>query len=108
MAQKVQVILVDDLTGGSADETILFGLDGVNYEIDLNSQNAEKLRSALEQYVDAARKVSRAPRGARKARVVQDGPSANEIRDWARVNGYAVNVRGRVPQDVRDAYEAAH
>ncbi len=28
MAQKVSVILVDDMTGGQADETVEFGLDG--------------------------------------------------------------------------------
>ena len=51
MAQKVQVILVDDLDGGEAEETVKFGLDGANYEIDLSNSNAQKLRSALAQYV---------------------------------------------------------
>lgn len=108
MAQKVQVILVDDLNGGAADETVQFGLDGVAYEIDLNTENAEKLRGALADFVAAARKAGRVTRGKGKARTVVGGPSANEVRDWARANGYEVNVRGRVPQDIRDAYDAAH
>ena len=35
-------------------------------------------------------------------------PSAREIRDWARSNGYKVPDRGRIPADVREAFEAAH
>ena len=31
MAQKVQVLLVDDLDGSEATETVSFGLDGVSY-----------------------------------------------------------------------------
>lgn len=58
MAQRVQVILEDDLDGGSADETVTFALDGVAYEIDLKSDNAEKLRSLLAPYVDKGRKQS--------------------------------------------------
>jgi hypothetical protein len=55
MAQKVQVLLLDDLTGGDADETITFGLDGKTFEIDLNTKNAEKLRKFLKPYVEAGR-----------------------------------------------------
>ena len=47
MAQKVQVLLVDDLDGSEATETVTFGLDGVSYEIDLSSGNASKLRKDL-------------------------------------------------------------
>ena len=38
MAQRVQIILEDDLDGGDATETVTFGLDGVTYEIDLNER----------------------------------------------------------------------
>ena len=53
MAQKVQVMLVDDIDGGAADETVTFALDGTSYEIDLTSENAAKLRDALAAYVGA-------------------------------------------------------
>ena len=56
MAQKVQVTLVDDLDGSSADETLTFGLDGVAYEIDLSRSNAKKFRDSLNAYVGAARR----------------------------------------------------
>ena len=57
MAQKVTVLLVDDIDGGSADETVSFSLDGVSYEIDLSSKNASAFRDALAQYVGTARRV---------------------------------------------------
>lgn len=57
MAQKVFVSLVDDIDGSEADETVEFGLDGVNYEIDLSAENAEELRDALAQYVEHARRA---------------------------------------------------
>jgi len=40
MAQKVTVELEDDLDGSPADETVRFGLDGTEYEIDLSEKNA--------------------------------------------------------------------
>lgn len=57
MAQKVQVILVDDLDGGEAEESVSFSLDGVNYEIDLSAANAEALREAIAPWVGHARKI---------------------------------------------------
>ena len=55
--QKVQIILVDDMDGTEADETITFGLDGNQYEIDLTSKRAEHLRKFLAPYTEAARKT---------------------------------------------------
>ena len=110
MAQKVHIVLEDDLDGSPADETVSFGLDGKSYEIDLNDKNAGKLRDALAQYVGAARSVGGARRGGRKASSAGNnlGPSAREIRDWARSNGHSVPDRGRIPADVRSAFEAAN
>lgn len=54
VAQKVQVLLVDDLDGGEADETVTFALDGKTYEIDLTTSNADKLRGLLEPYTKGA------------------------------------------------------
>jgi hypothetical protein len=55
MAQKVQTLLIDDLDGGQAEDTIRFGLDGAGYEIDLSAGHANALRRALAPYVSAAR-----------------------------------------------------
>jgi hypothetical protein len=107
MAQKVHITLEDDLDGGDATETVSFGLDGRSYEIDLNERNAGKLRDALARYVAAGRRSGGARASVAKRRT-QVGTSAREIRDWARSNGHKVPDRGRIPADVREAFEAAH
>lgn len=104
MAQRVQVILEDDIDGTSADETIRFALDGVDYEIDLSNDNADKLREAMALWVGHARKVSKR-RGGSGSSAKSGSPT--DIRNWARANGMEVNSRGRVPAHVREAYEAA-
>jgi hypothetical protein len=107
MAQKVHITLEDDLNGGDATETVVFGLDGRSYEIDLNDKNAAKLRDALAPYVAAGRRGG-SSRATSAKRRTQMGTSAREIRDWARSNGQKVPDRGRIPADVREAFEAAH
>ncbi len=106
MAQKVNIILVDDLDGSDASESVSFGLDGTTYEIDLNDKNAAQLRDALSGYIGHARKVTSSRK--RKGSTTNAGPSARELRDWARSNGFEVSDRGRVPAEVREAFDAAH
>ncbi|MEW2485228.1 Lsr2 family protein [Streptomyces sp. NBC_00873] len=110
MAQKVQVLLVDDLDGGEADETVTFALDGKTYEIDLTTINADKLRGLLEPYTKGGRRTGgRAAAGRGKGRAVTGGnKDTAEIRKWARENGHNVNDRGRVPAEIREAYEKAN
>jgi len=113
VAQKVQILLVDDLDGGEATETVEFGIEGVSYQIDLSNANARKLRDVLAPYVAEARRLgSRSGRAGRstrsKAARSTGAGSAAQIREWARANGLAVPDRGRVSADVREAYENAH
>ncbi|MBL3670348.1 Lsr2 family protein [Streptomyces sp. NPDC046924] len=110
MAQKVQVLLVDDLDGGEADETVTFALDGKTYEIDLTTANADKLRGLLEPYVKGGRRTGgRASGGRGKARASSGGnQDTAAIRAWAKANGHEVNDRGRVPAAIREAYERAN
>lgn len=115
MAQKVNIVLVDDLDGSEATQTVAFGLDGASYEIDLNDAHAEELREALAGYIGHARKAAGAARrggrrssGATSSAAATGGPSAKEIREWARDNGFDVPERGRVSAEVREAYDAAH
>ena len=111
MAQKVNIVLVDDLDESEADETVKFGLDGTDYEIDLTTAHAEELREKLAPYVGVARKAegsSRRRSSGRSAPAASSGPSAAEVREWARENGWEVPDRGRVAADVREAYDAAH
>ena len=107
MAQKVHITLEDDLDGGEATETVTFGLDGRSYEIDLNDKNAQALRDSLARYVAAGRRAGGSSRATASKRRTQVGTSAREIRDWARSNGHKVPDRGRIPADVREAFEAA-
>jgi len=114
MAQKIQVLLVDDLDGGTATETVSFGLDGSGYEIDLSSENANKLREALAPYVGNARRATRGsarPNGAGRparngARI--DREQTQAIREWARKNGHKVSERGRIPGSIVEAYNSAN
>lgn len=110
VAQKVQVLLVDDLDGGEADETVTFALDGKTYEIDLTTANADKLRGLLDAYVKGGRRTGgRASGGRGKTRAASGGSQDTaQIRAWAKENGYEVNDRGRVPASIREAYEKAN
>lgn len=108
MAQKVNIILVDDIDESEADETVTFGLDGVTYEIDLNADHASELRESLAPFIGHGRKVGGRRSAARRTPAASSGPSAREVRDWARDNGWEVSDRGRVPAEVREAYDAAH
>jgi Lsr2 len=114
MARKVQVLLVDDVDGSTADETVSFGLDGAHYEIDLSTENAAAFRDSLAQYVAAARKAGRpgTPKAARAGSATKPSPSTDRaqnqaIRDWAKRNGLQVSERGRIPAEIIEKYHAA-
>ncbi len=110
MAQKVQIILVDDVDGGPADETVAFALDGVAYEIDLSKKNAARLRNDLAEWVGLARKAS-GSRGRRAGGRGRGGRGTNDsaaIREWAMSRGIPVSERGRISAELRAQYTAAH
>jgi hypothetical protein len=113
MAKQVITLLTDDLDGGEADRTVEFGLDGVNYTIDLSEKNAGKLRKALDPYLNAATRVGRSGgegRGARRTASVGTGRASRDqnqaIREWATKNGYEVSERGRIPSSIVEAYHS--
>lgn len=97
MAQKVEVVLVDDIDGSAAKETITFGLDSRFYEIDLSEENSTELRDMLKKYV-------------RKGRAVAPPTPQNEarlVREWAVKNGYEVSSRGRLHGSIVEDYRNA-
>jgi hypothetical protein len=119
MAQKVQVILVDDVDGGEANETVSFALDGVSYEIDVSDANAGKLRDSLAPWVGHARRVGGRSGGSSGGTRARSGGGSgrsrgnskhdlSDVRSWARENGFQVSDRGRVSSEVIAAYEKAH
>lgn len=112
MAQKTVVELVDDLDGGKADETVAFALDGVEFLIDLSTENAARLRDSMAEFVGHARKVGGAKRvkGAapRKSSTNGDKPDNQAIREWARSQGENIAERGRIPQALVVRFQEAH
>lgn len=111
MAQKTIVQLIDDLDGGEAAESVSFGLDGVEYTIDLSSKNAKRLRDGLDVYVDHAQRI-----GGRKQRVgatttvkaSTDRAQNQAIREWARTQNRSVSDRGRIPAEIVAEFHKAH
>ena len=117
MAQKVQVLLVDDIDEGEAAETVTFSLDGVSYEIDLSEEHASALRDAFAPWIGHARKVggrggsakraAAAPPKQRSAATGSEGPDTGAVRAWARENGYTVSDRGRISAEIVKAFQDA-
>jgi hypothetical protein len=108
MAQRVQVLLTDDLDGSTADVTLKFSLDGASYEIDLNKKNADKLRKAIAPYIAAGRRPTSArPQRSRRGATTSRDFDPAAVRAWATSNGVDVSLRGRVSASVLEQYRAA-
>ena len=121
MAKQTTVRLVCDMDGGDAQETVRFGLDGREYEIDLGEVRVKEIRDALAPFVAAGRKISGGPGrrpGSSSPQVVSSGnrpafalsrPDKEQntaIRTWARAQGMKLSDRGRIPAEVLEAYNA--
>ncbi len=112
MVQQTSVSLIDDLDGSKAAETIAFGLDGSNFEIDLSKKHAAALRRALSEFVEHGRRVksgasTNARRGPRRSDA-RTGPAPAIVREWAIGRGIAVSARGRVAADIIAQYQSAN
>ena len=106
MAQKVSVVLEDDLTGGPAEQTVRFAFEGTDYEIDLNAKNAAKFGKQLAPYLEHARRAGRA-QARRPGRTAAGRHRSGDIRAWAKEPDVAVSERGRIPASVVAQYNAA-
>jgi Lsr2 len=98
MAQKVTVVLEDDLTGGPAEQTVRFAFDGTDYEIDLSAKNAAAFSKLLGPYIEHGRKAGRA-QSRRPGRTAANRQRSGDIRAWAKEHGLAVTERGRNPSE---------
>lgn len=103
MAQRIETIFIDDLDGSAAEGTVLFGLDGTQYEIDLSPGHTSDLRNALAPYIGAARRAA-APRRA-KPRLPAGSQNGTVIRTWAKARGIQVSDRGRIPAHILTQYQ---
>jgi hypothetical protein len=108
MAQKVQVLLVDDISGAEAAESVSFSLDGVSYEIDLTATNAKKLRDDFASWVGHARRSGGRKSSRRGAASGARRGDLSAVREWARNNGLKVSDRGRISATVLAAYDKAN
>jgi hypothetical protein len=114
VAKETVTRLVDDLDGGAAHETVTFGLDGMNYEIDLSTKNAKRLRGELASYVEKGTRVTSrvagtrsAGAGRRRGAVRGDRDQNQAIREWALAKGFEVAARGRIKQDIVEEFHRA-
>lgn len=102
--------LVDDLDGTvieSDSKPVRFGLDGVQYEIDLNEEHAAELRQFLARYVEAGRRVKQTRAKRTGVSQAARAETLDAIRKWARSAGYEVSNTGRIPKAVMEAYQSA-
>jgi Lsr2 len=113
MAQKVQVVLTCDLDEEEvpAADTVNFAVDGATYAFELCERHLEEFNETMQGYIAVARhadtprrRTASAPSRANRSSVAS---TPSNIRTWARDNGYEVSDRGRIPADVRSAFEAA-
>ncbi|AJR30345.1 histone-like nucleoid-structuring protein Lsr2 [Mycolicibacterium fortuitum] len=111
MGKRISVEMFDDLEPElAADVTIEFAFEGVGYQIDLSSKNADRFRKELAPWIQAATATSgREVRPDAKPRTPsgQAGLPRTEIRAWARANGYPVSDRGNVSAAVVRAWKSA-
>ena len=112
LARKVAVELLDDIDGSEAAETLRFGLDGAQYEIDVNAEHADQLRRSLAKFILSARRMGRGgvtaggPRRPIGGAVHSDRAQSQAIREWARRKKIQLNARGRIPANVVAQYQA--
>ena len=114
MAQRQVTVFIDDVTGDELEsgETVNFALDGEEYQIDLNEENADELCKAFARYVLKGRRTggryargggASAGRPRRSADAASAGTSGRSkrdtqaIREWAQAHGHKLSDRGRIP-----------
>lgn len=98
MAREIVTKISDDLGGVGSAEPLRFSVNGQKFVIDLNKRNTETFFRRLAPYMEAAQPD---PPGYSRPRINSE---AAKVRAWAQENGLLTSERGRIPQDVWDAY----
>ena len=109
VAQKIQTLFIDDLDGSAAEGTVRFGLDGTEYEIDLNAEHAQACGTRWRVMWVLPGGPAALPAGphARGRRASANGLNTTEVREWAKAQGIEVKDRGRVPAELVVKFKAA-
>ena len=108
-------------------ETVTFGFDGYDYSLDLCKEHSQDFHNTVQGLISWSSDRTRSGGGRRArrsgysddatgatgattpARSSADRERLKAIRDWARQNGHPnLGDRGRVPQAIVAAYDAAH
>src|ERR1017187_8932140 len=111
MAQKI--MLIDDLDGTEGEETLLYTIDGQEYELDLSEKNADQFRTLLTPYMDKSRPVERQlviPGKSTRRRTGTGGTRDDiaQVRVWAEAQGIPISPRGRIKKETLDRYDQEH
>ena len=126
MASKSVMMRVCDLHHRESTpsvKTVRFTWEGTRHQLDLCSEHVGEVESTVNAWVRATSPSTGSRRQPRKAAAARgrtakrstakrasssaaSNPS-RELRTWAKANGFNVSDRGRIPTDVRTAYEAA-
>lgn len=124
--REVQIVIRDDFDGSPNAETVKFGWDGIEYEVDLSEVNRKEFAEVIQPYLDVARPADGKKKKTKRDRatppdspvrayqalspeeIVQRREDVQRVRAWAREHGYNVTGRSRVPNAIHDAYNAAH
>lgn len=115
-----KTVLVDDLDGTELPETakpITLSLGRTTYALYLSEKNHGKLLDALNPFIENAETISGSSRTA-PSTAGTDKEKLKAVRAWAQSTGYkyknaageevTLGDRGRIPQEVIDAYESAN
>lgn len=107
----VKNIRVDDIDMASvATDTVPFTYRGTRYEIDVCDDNAKQFDDAMSKWIHAARVIAGQPKVNKVKKTNGNGHGKEyyaAVRSWARENGRNVHARGRIPNEVIAAYQAA-
>lgn len=124
MARREIVVYTDDVTGEESEDvqTVLLVSSGIAYEVDMSEKTREAYAAAIAPYLSAGRRIGRTTAGgsilrptftpgtAAPTRTVADKEQNRAVRDWwAKNQGRdglpPLTERGRIPQDVLDAFQ---
>lgn len=112
MARTLNVVITDDIDGSPDAQTVTFGYQGQQFEVDLAEKNHVAFLFSLKPFIDAAHVVSgrRRPRGSAAAGRSRGSSSVDRaaVRAWAEKEGIQIAERGRISVQVLDKYQAAH
>lgn len=107
MAQRTIITVSSDLSGEAKAGTVVFGLDGQTYEIDLTDEEAADLREVLAPFMSVARPVDTDRKPTSRPSKRDGGTDPKAVRTWAKEQGIDVPARGRLPRSVVEQYQAA-